>query len=173
MACGDMFLGEVVTVDGYTTENPYGIVAIPGDYDGWRELAEKIYERLDAHWQQLGEIEPSPFEFWNAHVEHKNELQEKLDDLPWTVTAAITGQLLGGYIDDCITLILEINCLREGVFDRILALGEDPEDLPETGTPDEATKPSDWMPSVVTGLFVVAGIYVGARFIVPAVMKGR
>lgn len=173
MACGDTFLGEVVTVDGYTPENPYGMVAIPGDYDGWRELAEKIYGRLDSHWQQLGALEPSPFEFWNANVEDKNAIQEALDDLPWTVTASISGQLLGGYIDDCIELILEMNCFRERVRERILELGEEPEDLPDSGTPDEATKPAELVPQLITGAFVLAGLYVGVRYLVPAITRRK
>jgi hypothetical protein len=159
-ACGERFTAEIVTVDGYTPANPYGSIAVPGDYVGWRQLAENIWVRLQARWQRLGEQEEGKtggHEFWNANVEDRNALSDRVDALDgymWTGAGITAG------IDTAIKLILDMNCFREKVDDRLSELGIKVDPLPESGTP-KPSNPDSLRDGVIT-IAVVAAVGVGA-----------
>ncbi len=156
MACGDTYKSEIITIDGYTIENPYGSVALPGDYTGWRQLAERTFDRLEARWNQLGSEEPSPYEFWNANVEKKNALWERVDDLPSTIVASATGAGLTGGIDDAAKAIVDLNCFRERVDARIVELGIAPAKLPGAGVPKPAPERSSYPLGIHIGWWALA-----------------
>lgn len=183
MACGDKYNAEVVTVDGYTVANPYGMVAFPGDYTGWRQLAERIFDRLNVRWQQLGEVEEEHgYEFWNNNVEDKNLLWERVDDLPSTIVAAATGAGITGGIDESMKVIVDMNCFRETVDDRLVELDVKPKELPGPGVPEPAGPHPGyplgihwgwWLGGgvVLTAAAVGTGYYVAARARFPDVPR--
>lgn len=160
MACGDSYASEVVTVDGYTVKNPYGVVALPGDYTGWRQLAERIWDRLDARWQQLGRAEPKPYDFWNANVELKNELTGRVEELPSTFVASTTGAGITGGIDDAVKVIVDMNCFRERVDKRLRELEVEPVDLPGAGVPAPSSG-GEYIFGVHLGWWLAAAVGVG------------
>lgn len=141
MACGDKFLDEVVTGDGYTMANRYGVVAVPGDYTGWRNLARRMLQRLEDRWSEESDMDPPPHEWWNEHVDTMNELRQRTADLPTTFRAGLTGAGITGAIDDAARLIADINCERELVEQRIESLGGVLAPLPGAGAPEPAERP--------------------------------
>jgi len=136
--CGQRYWDEIVTVTGYTLDNPYGMFAIANDYVAWRNLAEKLYQRMDARWEQLVNIEETKttMEFVDQNLASKNGIADALANLPGA-EALIAGPNLVHAIQQTMDLAKQIQCFRERIDDKIMEYGQEPEatlPLPVIGT---------------------------------------
>jgi len=101
--CGARYQQLAVTIGGKTLNDPYDYFAWSTDYEEWKALAEELTALAIQHYDELGRVEcertggtkcggdpdnivGGSYPRWDALVDQKNQLVEKVDDLPsiWT-----------------------------------------------------------------------------------------
>lgn len=165
MACGDKYRKLVVTTSGYTLDNPYGSVAIPYDYAEWMQLAEKLAGLADQHRDRLAEIETKldAFPKWNATIDAKFAMSQALDDMPWTITAALSGSAIIEAIGKAQAAIQHALCLLELSDDGIASYGELPPAIPGLAPKSRLSKEAEstsrwkWIGGMVLGVVAIGG----------------
>ncbi len=156
MACGDKYLGLLVTASGFTPDNPSGVqwysVPTVWVYEEWWARANQLGVRANEHWDRLVSIETKLGQTdqreavqpaYDAMVEKVNALQAPLaamfrpDVLTWTAP-----------IDNAIEAGRDAICVLELVDDAIEKLGKKPPAIPTAPRPAKPTPtPSvgDWI----------------------------
>ena len=168
--CGQNYMSMVVTVDGYTPANPYGAVAVPGDYAGWRNLARSLATVLHDHFEHLENIEERlqdegvqhGFPQRAALLNEQRNLAKRVEDLPSMFWASLTGSNVTSAIDLAVRLTTEQVCHLERIDAAIIEYGETPHGVPAGPAPKppprkNALRVAGW----VGGALVVIGTIFG------------
>ncbi len=125
MTCSKKYRDLVVTTDGDTPENPYGLYPTPFDYEDWRALASRLLIRTKVHLDRLKDAEKNTEQTvaYNGFVEEYNGLVERYEALPdpffGTFHESDTRQSIGL----ATTLSVDAVCLMEVVDKSLAAVG--------------------------------------------------
>jgi len=174
MACGDRYKHLIVTVDGYTIDNPYGATPFGSDYTGWYSRAEQLVEMANDAFRRLGEVEcqksggsncsdpqnaSSPsWTKYNSLIHLQNNLFAHFEDLEsdWHQISFTQGTVEA--IGEAMQVCIEAVCLLDRANVAIQSFGVQPDVLPDiTPTPKDDRDPWWLWPLVGAGATLVVG----------------
>ena len=130
MGCGDRYRHLAVTSNGYTMDNPFGLVGLyPYDYIQWRDLARKLVETATEHFKALGDYEDSigVAAKWNELIPLQNGMIEDYEALPDIWFTGATGEAGIGQAQEVVAQAL---CLMEQADDALVAYKQKPPIIP-------------------------------------------
>ncbi len=173
--CGTRYRHLVVTVTGQTLADPYGWIPTSGDYEEWVALAEELSNTAVQHFDELGRIEcqrtggtncgnpdaaeGGAYPKWNALVDSKNALVQRVDDLP----SAWTTLDVNGGITRTRAVISDALCLLDRA-DQALEYYKAP--IPPLPGLQEAKDPVPWYAwSALAGAGVAASSLIVGAFL--------
>ncbi|MCG8590648.1 MAG: hypothetical protein MJE66_15260 [Proteobacteria bacterium] len=144
MTCSKKYRDLVVTADGDTPENPYGLYPTPFDFEDWRTLAARLLVRTKAHLDRLQEAEKSAEETSTANgfVDEYNLLIEQYDALPSVFVGTFHEMDTRRSIALASALSVDSVCLMESIDKALGSLGLTPpgEHRSVKPTPSPATR---------------------------------
>jgi hypothetical protein len=161
MACGDQYKYLVVTVDGYTIDNPYGKFPVSGDYSGWLALAKELRELANDAFLKLGEVEKEKvgsYPKYNALLPLQNNMIAHYDDLEydWHQLSLTTGLI--EEISKAVHVCVEAICLLERANVAITAYGSAVDVIPDITRKPESGETPWWVWALVgTGAVILVG----------------
>jgi hypothetical protein len=166
--CGSKYRSLVVTVSGYTFENPYGMVAFGSDYEEWRELARQISDMANDRLGELGaaecqatggtnctdpdEASGGTYPRWNALLDLNNRMTASYKALPNSFT---TNPVEG--IGRSQAVINDALCLLEKSDEGLKAYGQVPPPIVDPGASGAKRQIPIYAWTALGGAALVAG----------------